>query len=72
MRVCKELITALEERNVQSYTVAGQPSVTRNLSMIKEKITKYDAFLLNNKHELDSKEYAQSLGLLQQQLQPTQ
>lgn len=34
--------------------------------MIKDKITQYDAFLQNNKHELDSKEYAQSLGLMQQ------
>jgi len=41
--------------------------VQRSLPQIKDKILKYDAFLQKNKHDLDSKEYAQSLGLLQQE-----
>lgn len=60
----------MEEKNITNYqaksaTVQGNVSVVRSLPHIKDKITKYDAFLQNNKQELDSKEYAQSLGLLQ-------
>jgi hypothetical protein len=35
----------------------------RSLAQVKDKILKYDQFLQNNKQELNSKEYAQSLGL---------
>jgi hypothetical protein len=68
VRVCNELIQALEEKQVTNYVIhtnmPQQPQLVRSLPHIKDKIQKYDAFLQNNKHELDSKEYAQSLGLL--------
>ena len=69
VRVCNELISAMEEKKILNYQAKsvssqGIVSVVRSLPHIKDKITKYDAFLQNNKQELDSKEYAQSLGLL--------
>lgn len=75
VRVCKELINALEQHQISQYTVkldSGVKGPARNLLQIKDKITKYDFFLQNNKQELDSKEYAQSLGILpKQQTQPS-
>jgi predicted translin family RNA/ssDNA-binding protein len=68
VRVCNELIGALEERNINAYSLKlDQQLVHRSLPQIKDKILKYDAFLQKNKHDLDSKEYAQSLGLVQQE-----
>ncbi len=50
VRVCNELISAMEEKKILNYqakssTPQGIVNVVRSLPHIKDKITKYDAFL---------------------------
>ena len=65
VRVCKELIQALEQKNISQYSLKvedTQQVVKRSLPQVKDKILKYDSFLLKNKQELDSRELIQSIN----------
>lgn len=69
VRVCKELINALEQNKIQSYQMRdvdpkGQrvTGPVRVLTQVKEKISKYDMFLQNNKTELENRDLAASIN----------
>ena len=69
MRVCKELISALEQQNMQQYQFKdcdenGQRVMgpVRSLPQVKDKIHKYDLFLKNNKTELENRDLAASIN----------
>jgi len=62
VRVCKELIDALETENITQYAIKGDDGnkarrPQRQLHQVKDKILKYDSFLLKNRNELSSKEF---------------
>ena len=69
VRVCKELINAMEQNKIQTYQMrdvdpAGQrvTGPVRVLTQVKEKISKYDLFLQNNKTELENRDLAASIN----------
>ena len=69
VRVCKELINALEQNKIQNYQMrevdaTGQrvQGPVRILNQVKEKISKYDMFLQNNKTELENRDLAASIN----------
>jgi predicted translin family RNA/ssDNA-binding protein len=69
VRVCKELINALEQNKIQNYQMrevdaTGQrvQGPVRVLNQVKEKISKYDMFLQNNKTELENRDLAASIN----------
>ena len=78
VRVCKELIEALEENKIAQYcpktvdadtgaAASGQSNANKKqqvrlLPNVKDKIMKYDSFLHKNRQELSSKEFQQSMN----------
>lgn len=69
VRVCKELINALEQNKITQYQMrdvdaTGQriTGPVRVLPQVKEKIHKYDLFLQNNKAELENRDLAASIN----------